>query len=58
MITNKGSLTEMELWGLSGDEKPVEKWKNTSIPNGSLFVEIDTGNAYAYDKDGERWVAQ
>ena len=31
-------------------EKPTEK-----ITTGSLFMEVDTGDIYAYDEEGEEW---
>lgn len=42
-----------ELFGLSTDEKPV-----TSIPNGSIFVEIDTGSVYFFNEEATSWVFQ
>ena len=39
-----------EFAGLSTDEKPTEK-----ITTGSLFMEVDTGDIYAYDEEGEEW---
>ena len=46
--------TLMELRGLSTDEKPTEI-SNTSIDNGSVFIEIDTGKLYMFDLDSEEW---
>lgn len=44
----------MEWTGLHTDPKP------TSAPNGSIFVEIDTGDVYFYDADenGAGWTKQ
>ena len=58
MITNQGAFSTekpMELFGLSTDEKPTEKFKNTKIPNGSVFIEMDTKKAYFYDTDTDEW---
>lgn len=58
MITNQGAFSTekpMELFGLSTDEKPTEKFKNTKIPNGSVFIEMDTKKAYFYDADTDEW---
>ena len=41
---------EVELRGLSTDEKPTE-----DIVNGTVFVEIDTGKIYMYDLENEEW---
>ena len=38
-----------EFAGLSTDDKP------TGWATGSLFLEVDTGNVYAYDEEGEEW---
>ena len=40
----------MEYRGLHADNKPAD------APNGSAFVEMDTGDVYLYDADGENWV--
>lgn len=41
-----------ELAGLSStDEKPT----GGELATGSLFLEVDTGNVYAYDEDGTEW---
>lgn len=39
-----------EYRGLSTDTKP-----ETAI-NGSVFIEIDTGDVFIFDADGEQWV--
>ena len=36
-----------EYSGLSTDDKPTE-----SVMTGSLFLEIDTGDVYAFDEEG------
>ena len=43
-----------ELRGLSTDEKPT-KMNGATIDNGSIFIEIDTGNIFMYDLDSETW---
>ena len=45
----------LEIRGLSTDDKPVETCKNIYIDNGSVFIEIDTGDVYLYDMDSETW---
>ena len=44
-----------EMAGTSSDDKPV----GTHIATGSLFLEVDNGDVYAYDEDGDsgsEWV--
>jgi hypothetical protein len=41
----------LELAGLSTDTKPTDKPAAT----GSLFLEVDTGDVYAFDEAGEEW---
>ena len=56
-ITQERLFTEdgkryCEFAGLSGDTKPL-----TGIVTGSMFLEVDTGKAYAFDEvtDGGKW---
>lgn len=46
-----GSKMYLEYAGLSDDDKPVED----NISTGSLFLEVNTGDVYAYDEDGATW---
>ena len=39
-----------EFAGTSLDTKPED-----DVMTGSLFLEVDTGDLYAYDEDGEEW---
>ena len=39
----------VELSGLSTDTKPE------GFATGSLFLEVDTGDVYAYDEEGAEW---
>lgn len=45
----------LDLVGLSTDEKPIEKFKNTPVINGSTFLEMDTGDKYLYDEENSTW---
>lgn len=38
-----------DLRGLSADEKPTE------LPNGSTFLEMDTGDVYIFDEEHYQW---
>lgn len=56
MVTNAGHAgttitTGWDLRGLSTDTKPTDE----QLPNGSTFVEMDTGNVYMYDKENTEW---
>lgn len=46
--TQEGNI--LEIRGLSTDTKPTE-----NISNGSLFIEINTGKLFLYDKQNEQW---
>jgi hypothetical protein len=46
--TEKGS----EIYGMSTDTKPIDN----EIPNGSIFMEMDTGIIYFYDAETQQWV--
>jgi hypothetical protein len=52
--TGDGQTIFAELRGLSTDTKPTQIG-NKAIGNGSVFVEIDTGNIFFYDLDSETW---
>lgn len=41
-----------EYYGMSTDTKPL------SVPNASLFYEIDTSDIYMFDEDGKQWFKQ
>ena len=45
-----------ELAGLSTDSKPVDPIDAVVVTaTGSRFLEVDTGDVYAYDEDGATW---
>lgn len=41
----------VEYSGLSTDEKPAGP-----ISTGSVFIEVDTGDAYMFDEETENWI--
>ena len=51
----KYNVTFCQFCGLSSDVKPVDKWQNLTIANGSEFIEMDTGITYKYDADNQEW---
>lgn len=53
-IRNKTSFILSEFRGLSTDEKPVE-YKDSQVDNGSVFIEIDTGDVYLYNLSSKEW---
>jgi len=53
-VTPEADYISAELRGLSTDTKPTEI-KDKKIDNGSLFLEIDTGDIYGYDLSSETW---
>lgn len=50
MISLYTIYTLQQYEGLSTDTKP------TGVPNGSRFLEMDTGDVYMYDADGSTWI--
>lgn len=40
----------LEIRGLSSDTKPTD-----DIPNGSSFLEMDTGEVYFWDAENSQW---
>ena len=42
--------------GLSTDTKPTETNNMEDIPNGSSYLEIDTGDVYFYNADTKMWI--
>lgn len=44
-----------ELRGLSTDTKPT-KINDYKIGNGSVFIEIDTGNVFLYNGATNQWI--
>ncbi len=52
--TDEGQLISAELRGMSTDTKPT-KIGDKTIANGSVFIEIDTGNIFFFDADSETW---
>jgi len=54
ITNNRGEAKSLEFRGLSTDEKPTEL-DDQNIPNGSIFIEIDTGSVYLYDLTNEEW---
>ena len=56
MVTNAGHAgttitTGWDLRGLSTDTKPT----GAEVPNGSTFVEMDTGDVFMFDKTNTVW---
>jgi len=41
-----------QFFGKSTDTKPTE-----GVPNGSVFVEMDTGDGYFFDAETSTWLA-
>lgn len=42
--------------GLSTDNKPTDKIEKVKIPNGSEYLEIDTGKNFSYNEVTKQWV--
>lgn len=47
----------VEAIGLSTDIKPM-KMGSLDVSNGSVYLEMDTGDIYLYDEAGQTWIKQ
>ena len=45
----------LELFGLSTDEKPIEKFESIFIGNSSTYYEMDTKKCFIYDEENHKW---
>lgn len=49
-VNEFGGCSFYDIRGTSTDTKP------TNVPNGSSFIEIDTGSGYLFDGENSEWV--
>lgn len=58
MITWVTGDSVREIRGLSTDTKPTNAnlEEGGIIPNGSVFIEMDTGKVFMFDYDNQRWL--
>ena len=52
---DKCNRVYLELYGLSTDEKPIEKFENDFIGNGSTLYTMDDKKAYIYSEENHTW---
>ena len=52
---NRENRVWLELYGLSTDEKPIEKFDDIFIGNSSKYYEMDTKNTFMYDEENKKW---
>ena len=52
--TENGETKGLELRGLSTDTKPTTLG-DKPINNGAMFIEIDTGKLFLFDRDSNSW---
>lgn len=52
---NKYNMNIMVIDGLSTAQKPTDKFEGMTIPNGSLYTEIDTDTRYMFDAENKVW---
>ena len=57
MVTLVSHKAVADYIGLSTDEKPTAISDAVGLPNGSRFLEMDTGVKYFYNADSLEWVA-
>lgn len=53
-----GKRVPHEFFGLSKDEKPIDKINGVKITNGSMFIEMDTKKVYLFDEENQIWLEQ
>ena len=53
VIKGKGD-NQLEFRGLSTDTKPTT-YNNEDIPNGAIYICIDTGDFYMWDAENKQW---
>ena len=54
----RGKKVPHEFFGLSKDEKPIDKYNGVKVTNGSVFTEIDTKKIYMFDEEKQAWIEQ
>ena len=52
---NRENRVWLELYGLSTDEKPIEKFDDIFIGHSSTYYEMDTKNTFMYDEENKKW---
>lgn len=52
--TGEGEEKEIQIRGLSTDTKPTTLGDN-DMPNGAIFLEINTGKIFFFDGDSKTW---
>lgn len=55
---DKYNVPILEFYGLSTDEKPMHDDNGASIPNGSVFLEIDTLKVFFYETEKDEWITK
>lgn len=53
--SDKPNHSWMELYGLSTDEKPIEKMGTIFIGNVSTFYKMNTKKSFMYDEENHKW---
>ena len=49
---NRNGKGRADYYGLSTDTKP----NNSTVANGSSFIEMDSGSIYFYDEESQAWI--
>lgn len=52
---DRTNRTRIELYGLSTDEKPIEKINGVFIGNSSTLYTMDDKKIYIYDEENQKW---
>lgn len=56
MITVESAEKMIKFRGLHKDTKPIKKFKEFKVTNGSSFFEMDTQDVYFYNEETHSWV--
>ena len=51
-VGGQNTEKKSEIYGMSTDTRPI----GNEIPNGSIFIEMDTGIIHFYDAEAQQWV--
>lgn len=52
---NSYNVNVMKIDGLSTAQKPIDKIDGMTIPNGSVYTEIDTNTSFRFDAENKTW---
>ena len=54
-VGNECWAKQLDICGLSTDEKPIDTIDGIDVVNGSTFLEMDTKKVYMYSRSDTTW---